>query len=459
MSEEYDPRVSEPWVEIAELAEGDQAADLDALIEELSAGDTARAFARLDDDVARRTLEALPTERAGQVIDALPDSQAAELVELLPNEAAAAILGELPSDRQADVLSNLDERHAEGILDAMAPGDAVIARRLAAYPPDCAGGLMVAEYLHYPTDARVSDVIADMRENAERYARFDVQYAYATTPDGALAGVVPMRDFLLADARRPIHSLMIRTPLRVSVGDGLDVLRDVFEQHPFVGLPVVAENDQLVGVLKAVDVREALEQRSGSDHLKSRGIVGGEELRTMPLLTRSGRRLSWLSVNIVLNILAASVIAAFQDTVQTVIALAVFLPIISDMSGCSGNQAVAVSLRELTLGLIRPVDAIRVWLNEISVGLINGLALGTLLALAAWVWKGNPWLGAVVGVALMVNTMVAVSLGGIIPLVLKRARFDPALASGPVLTTVTDMCGFALVLGLATWMLPLLTGV
>jgi magnesium transporter len=459
MTEEQEQRTSEPWIEIAELTEGEHAEHLDALIDELSAGDTARAFANLDEDLRRRTLETLPPERAGQVIDSLPESQAADLVELLPETSAAAILGGLPADRQADVLSHVDETHAENILDAMEPGDALVTRRLAAYPPDCAGGLMVAEYLHYPTEARVSDVIDDMRENAERYASYDVQYAYATTPDGALAGVVPMRDFLLADARLPIHSLMIEKPLRVSVDDSLDVLRDVFEQHPFVGLPVVAEGDQLVGVLKAEDVHEALEERSGSDHLKSQGIVGGEELRTMPLLERSGRRLSWLSVNIVLNIVAASVIAAFQETVEAVIALAVFLPIISDMSGCSGNQAVAVSLRELTLGLIRPIDAVRVWLKEISVGLLNGLALGALLATAAWLWKGNAYLGIVVGVALMLNTMVAVSIGGVIPLVLKRLRVDPALASGPVLTTVTDMCGFALVLGIATWMLPRLQGV
>lgn len=458
MAEDDEQRTAEPWVEIAELAEGEQSDDLDALIAELSAGDTARAFANLDDEARRRALEVLPTERASQVIDAVPDSQAADLVELLPNQAAAAILGELPSDRQADVLSLLDEHHAEEILDAMAPDEAQIARRLAAYPPDCAGGLMVAEYLHYPSEARVSDVIDDIRENAERYARYDVQYAYVTTSSGALVGVVPMREFLLADARLPIHSLMIENPLRVSVDDSLDALRAVFEQHPFVGLPVVAEDDVLVGVLRAHDVQEALAERSGSDHLKTQGIVGGEELRTMPLLERSGRRLSWLSVNIVLNIVAASVIAAFQDTIQAVIALAVFLPIISDMSGCSGNQAVAVSLRELTLGLIRPVDVVRVWTKEVSVGLLNGVALGSMLALAAWLWKGNVYLGIVVGLALMLNTMVAVSLGGIIPLVLKRARVDPALASGPVLTTVTDMCGFALVLGIATWMLPRLQG-
>ena len=148
--------------------------------------------------------------------------------------------------------------------------------------------------------------------------------------------------------------------------------------------------------------------------------------------------------------------AAFEETLSAVIALAVFLPIVSDMSGCTGNQAVAVSMRELSLGIVKPHEAMRVWLKELSVALINGLVLGTLLAGAAWLWKGNPWLGLVVGVALAANTMIAASIGGTVPLLLRRFGLDPAVGSGPILTTVTDMCGFFLVLGLASQMLPLL---
>lgn len=173
----------------------------------------------------------------------------------------------------------------------------------------------------------------------------------------------------------------------------------------------------------------------------------------MPLLARSGRRLSWLSLNIVLNIVAASVIAIYQDTLAAAIALAVFLPMVSDMSGCSGNQAVAVSMRELSLGLVRPTELLRVLGKEASLGVINGLALGILLGAIAFLWKGSPFLGLVVGGALAVNTVVAVSLGGAIPLLLKRAKLDPALVSSPLLTTVTDMCGFFFVLSFASLVL------
>jgi magnesium transporter len=170
----------------------------------------------------------------------------------------------------------------------------------------------------------------------------------------------------------------------------------------------------------------------------------------MPLVDRSRRRLSWLSINIV----AASVIAMFQDTLAVVFALAVFLPIVSDVSGCPANQAVAVSKRELTLGIVQPRDVLRVWWQDVSVGLINGAALGTLLAVPAFPWQGNAILGLVVGLALAINTVVAVSIGGTVPLLLKHFKVDPAVASGPVLTPVTDMCGFFLVLGIATLSLP-----
>ncbi|MGH0029819.1 MAG: magnesium transporter [Myxococcota bacterium] len=443
-----------PWVDLAASAERGDASEVADLLEEMSPADTARAFANLREEPRHKVLALLRPEAACRVIEALPEVQAADLIEGLEPDRAASIASELRSDEQADLLSLIPEEHAEAILGCMEPEAARIARRLAAYPPDLAGGLMVAEYLRYPAHARVGDVLDDLRANTERYRDYDVQYGYVTARDGRLVGVLAMRDLLLADNHVPLRNLMIEKPLRVSADLPLDELRDVFEEHAFVGVPVVAERDVLVGVVRRADVQEALEDRSESDHLKSQGIVGGEELRSMPVWSRSGRRLSWLSVNVVLNLVAASVIALHQETLQAAIALAVFLPIVSDMSGCSGNQAVAVSMRELTLGVIRPVDALRVWFKEMSVGVINGAALGVLIAVAAWLWKGDALLGAVVGAALALNTLVAVSLGGVVPLALKRMRIDPALASGPVLTTVTDMCGFALLLGFAAAYLP-----
>jgi len=172
-------------------------------------------------------------------------------------------------------------------------------------------------------------------------------------------------------------------------------------------------------------------QREKNSFLRISGIVGGEEFRSMPLPQRSFSRLSWLTPNIALNIIAASVIAVYQETLQAAIALAVFLPIISDVSGCSGNQAVAVSIRELALGLIRPTEFTRIFWKESLVGLINGVVLGLLLGAVAYLWKANIYLSLVVAGALALNTILSVLLGGSGPLFLRKLRIDPALASGP----------------------------
>jgi magnesium transporter len=313
---------------------------------------------------------------------------------------------------------------------------------------------MVTEFLAYAGGASVAEVVEDLRVHAAEYRDYVVQYLYVVDHDERLEGVLRMRDLLLAPRETPVRELALTAPVRVRDDATLDELRDFFARHHWFGVPVVDADGRLLGLVRRSDVEQALEERLSADYLKSQGIAGGEELRSMPLGLRSRRRLGWLSVNIVLNVLAASVIAFYQDTLDAVITLAVFLPIISDMSGCSGNQAVAVSLRELSLGLVRPRDAARVWFDEVSVGLINGAALGVLLALVALAWQGNAWLGAVVGAALAANTVLAVSIGGTLPLIIRRLGKDPALASGPILTTITDTCGFLLVLGLATRLLP-----
>jgi magnesium transporter len=302
----------------------------------------------------------------------------------------------------------------------------------------------------YRAEDRVSHVLNDLQVNQETYRDYHVQYLYVVDRRGRLVGVLRIHDLLFAFRDAVVGSFMIPQPLHVEAGAGMDELLQFFDDHKLYGVPVVDSERRLVGVVLPEDVEEASRKRADRQFLGLSGIVGGEEFRTMPVMVRSGRRLSWLSINIVLNVIAASVIALYQDTLAAVIALAVFLPMISDMSGCSGNQAVAVSMRELTLGLLRPNEFMRVVAKEVGLGAINGLALGALLGGVAMLWKGNAFLGLVVGGALTANTILAVTLGGCLPLLLKWLKLDPALVSGPILTTVTDMCGFFLVLSLAT---------
>jgi magnesium transporter len=452
-------REEKPWSRLLAVARSGDALALAALLDELGEADSVHALAHLDPEERNAVFGVLGPERAADLLEQIPDSYAVQAVQELAPRDAAGILDELPSDERADLVARLDAADLEAILAEATPETADSVRRLLLYAPESAGGLMLTEFVAVPATLTAHEVVEHLRENVERYADFVVQYVYALGARGELLGVVPLRDLLLARRKRSVTSLMIPNPVSVPATAPLPVLFELFDRHRFLAIPVVDEEKQLVGVLLREDVDEARVDQAQSDELKSRGIVGGDELRTMPLLTRSRRRLGWLSINIVLNVLAASVIAAYQDTLSAVIALAVFLPSISDMSGCSGNQAVAVSLRELALGVIRPTELFRVWWKEASLGCLNGLVLGCLIGAAAWLWKGSPVLGVVVGAALAVNTLVAVSIGGIVPLALRRLGFDPALASGPILTTVTDMCGFFLVLSLATATLAQLTGV
>jgi magnesium transporter len=429
-------------------ADSTRDAGLGPYIDTLTPAEVARAISRLGREDQTALLTLLDSEEAADILEEVPEAQAGDLIEELPAGRAAAIVEEMHSDERADLLASIDHDDAEAILRAMDPQTASGVRKLLQYAPETAGGLMVTDFLSYPDDRRVSDVLEDLRRHGEKYSDYDIQYVYVTSA-GKLSGVLLLRDILFAGREKPIAEVMIKSPIRVALDATLDQLQQIFDAQGFVGIPVTGPAGELVGVVRRSAVKEASANRSSGLFLKVSGIVGGEELRSMPLVERAMRRLSWLSINIVLNIVAASVIAFYQDTLEKAIVLAVFLPIISDMSGCSGNQAVAVSIRELSLGLVRASELGRVLLKEAGLGLVNGLVLGGLLGAVARAWKGDPTLGIVVGVALAANTVLAVSLGGLLPLMLKRLKIDPALVSGPVLTTVTDMCGFFLVLKLA----------
>lgn len=444
-----------PWDVLRDLLDKGDAAAVQHFVDGLPAEQTPRVFFRLSADERQRLLAVLKPDTAAELLDDIPDSLAADLIENLDVAQAADIVDELPSHEGADLLGSMDISDAEAILGEMDPRVADQVRGLITYPHDVAGGLMEPEFCAYPEHIAVADFLNDLRE---RHAEIDQLPSRLLLLDdhGRPTGGVEIRDVLLSTPESPLAHLA-KDVQTMPVTATLDELEEYFDEFETLGVPVVDYAGKLVGRVRRRAVHEAVTERAQSDQLKVQGIVSGEELRAMPVVARSRRRLSWLSVNIFLNVIAASVIALFQDTVSAVIALAVFLPIVSDMSGCSGNQAVAVSLRELTLGIIEPRDVLRVWWQEVSVGILNGIALGLLISGVAFVWQGSPLLGAVVGVALALNTIIAVSIGGTVPLLLKRFKADPAVASGPVLTTITDMCGFFLVLGLATLALPWLT--
>ncbi|MHC4444522.1 MAG: magnesium transporter [Planctomycetota bacterium] len=430
------------------LAEGNGEA-LAEWIEILAPGDIVHAMAHLSDEEQLLILRILDPEDAADLIDDLPDEQSADLLEEIPVAEAADIVEELDSDDRADVLGEMSEDDAEAILDEMTQEEASEARQLMSYPGDTAGGVMVKEYVAYPLKTTVEEVLEDLKSNREEYSYYNIQYFYVIDQTGVLKGVLRLRDIVLSPPQRPIDEIMVTDPDVVHVDLDLSSLQRMLEIHSYSTLPVTDSAGRMLGVAIEKDVAEAGRKSANKTMLKLVGIFGGEELRTMPTIHRIGRRLPWLCIILLITLAAASVIHFFEDTLSKMMMLAMFLPVVAGMSGCSGNQALGLSLRELTLGVVKPWDLAYVLVKEVKVALVNGLVLGLLLSIIGYLWQDNYQLGIIVGLALMINTVISVCLGGIIPLIVKRLRLDPATISSPILTMIADTGGFFMVLSLA----------
>ena len=274
----------------------------------------------------------------------------------------------------------------------------------------------------------------------------------STSESGRLVGVLRLHDLVLSPGDRLLRDVMIANPISVLDDSPLDELEQHFDRFQFAGLPVVEHDGRIVGIVQRVDIEEAVSERAEKAFMRWSGIFGRDELRHLPLVNRSIGRLWWLVLNLVLSFVSASIIVLFDGTITQMIALAAIMTVQSNVCGISGNQAVAVTIREMTLGLIHPRDLLRVMNKEFMVGLVNGLSIGILLGSIVYIWEGDLTFSVLVALALTLNMIVAVILGGCIPLVARRIGLDPAVAS-PMLTTVMDMCGFLLTLGGATLLL------
>lgn len=440
-------KIEESLQHAVENSDSQQVAEI---IDSISSHEALRYASKMEPEDRDQLVTMLEPGVAAELIEEAPAELAVAMVQDLNSSVAAKIMEELHTDTQADIVQELKLEDSEAILQAMDAEAAAGVRKLLQYEPDTAGGLMELNVFSFLVSDTVGAVFKRLLQD-EGFERHRGQHPYVVDEAGKLVGVVSLRDILRSKRSVALKDIMHK-PISVRTETTQDELVELFDENPFLGMPVVDELDVLIGAVSRIELAEAALERAGHESLSRQRT--GDELRSMPTLLRSKRRLIWLSSNIVLNIIAASVISAYEETLAAVIAIAVFLPMVSDMSGCSGNQAVGVSMRELSLGLTRPADLFHVLRKELGVGVLNGIALGILIGIVAWVWKDNAYLGLVIGLALSLNTLIAVSIGGTVPLILKGLGVDPAVAAGPLLTTVTDMAGFFLVLSLATFFMP-----
>lgn len=445
----------EAFEELSHLVETGDADRVVAFVRLLPPEDTPYTISHLADDDRSTFFELLAradADLAADLLEHFDDAHAADMVSDLHPDTAAVVVDAMDSDEQADVLAELDDADAHAILEAMEPDEAQDLRQRLTYEEDTAGGLMITEYLAYPDRDTVEMVVDDLRENSDRYNEFEVRYLYTIDADDRLTGVVPMRRMVMSHRGTALRELRIVDPVTVTVDEEVEDLEDMFDRVDYSAIPVLDDAGKLVGLVQRAAVQEHRGEMAEEDLAKFGGIIGGEELRTMPAPSRALRRLAFLLPILGLTLVSASVIALYQSTIAAVPALAKFLPVVAGLCGSCGGQAVAVSMREISLGLIKVGDVKWVMMKELASAVIIGAVLGVVLFIAGTLWDG-PSMGVVLGLAAPAVMLFATAIGGAVPVVLKGVGMDPAMMSGPIVQTVIDLVSFFAVLTLATLLL------
>ncbi|MBI3943395.1 MAG: magnesium transporter [Chloroflexi bacterium] len=416
-----------------------------ALLSTLHPADQAELLQELDLQAQEQVLAQLSAPDAAYLVEQLEPEAASQLAGELEPEHLADILDAAEPDIAADVLNDLEPEQAASTLEEMEKRDEVTP--LLAYPDESAGGLMNPHFVPLRADMTVENALQFLRQLAP-----DAEvayYLYVLDDAQHLVGVVGLRELIISDPRRKIGEIMNSNVLSVPAGTDQEEVANLLSKYDLLSLPVVDADRHVLGIITVDDVVDVMEREATEDILRL-AMIADEERVFGPFAASVKRRLPWLYVNLATAFLAAWVVSLFEGTIQRAAVLAVFQSIVAGQGGNAGTQTLTVIVRGLALGEIELRDAWRALLREFALGVINGLAIGIAVGLIAYIWKGNIFIGLVLGLA-MVGNMVAAALSGVIvPLGLKIFRVDPALASAVFVTTVTDVCGFFFFLGLAT---------
>jgi magnesium transporter len=409
-------------------------ADMGALIEALEPEQRPRLVALLGIDFDFTALTEVDDAVRDEILEELPPQAVAKGVSELESDDAVAILEDLPKEEQAEILEQLPQQDR-----------AALARSLD-YPEESAGRRMQTEFIAVPPAWNVGQAIDYMRETQELPERFFE--LYVIDEGGHFVGAVPLDRLLRSKRPVPVSDLMERERHRIRADEDQEEVARMFQRYDLVAAPVVDADDRLVGIITFDDVADVIEQEAEED-IKALGGVRDEELSDSVWKIARGR-FNWLLVNLATAFLASSVLGLFEGQLQKMVALAVLAPIVASQGGNATTQTMTVAVRALATRDLSDANAWRVITRELMVGLLNGIAFAVITGVAAYVWFRVPGLGLVIGLAMICN-LVAAALGGIlIPLVLNRLKFDPAVASSPFVTTVTDVVGFFSFLGIAT---------
>lgn len=434
----------------------------DAVLAAIEAKDAARIESLLDPlhaaDIADLLEQIAPGERAGllalwhggidgEVLSEIDESIREKVIDALPADVVAEAMRELDTDDVVDILEDLDEPAQGRILDALEDADRVAVERALAYPEGSAGRLMQRETVVAPEHWSVGDAI-DYLRGAERLPD-QFYHVILVDPRMRPTGYVTLGRILSTARRQALRDIVEESFRTVSVTDEEADVAYIFNQYHLISCPVVDADGRLAGVITIDDAMTVLDEEHEEDLMLLSG-VGEESLSADGPIETVKSRLPWLVANLVTASLSALVINEFQGSIASIVALAALMPIVASTGGIAGTQSLAVAVRALATRDLTRANAGRVIRREMAAGLMNGMGLAMILAVAGALIFSNWQIGMVLAMAMVVNQMVAATGGVLIPLGLERLGLDPALASGTFVTMLTDVMGYFAFLGLAT---------
>jgi len=384
---------------------------------------------------AAKTLKELPPELLPDILALIDDEKVGRLIVRADPDDAVTFIDSLPDERR---------EHVMGLLD---PERRAAVREIINYPEGTVGRLMTTEFMALSPDTTAQGAIDKIRERGELEAFF---YLYVVDDASKLVGVVPIRNLVIAPPARTLADMMIADPVKANVFMDQEEAARLVSKYELLALPIVDEGGRLEGIITVDDVIDIINQESTEDMYKMVGLT--EEDRVFTPVSRSVRmRLPWTMLNLLTATLAASVVSIFENTLHDIVALVTFMPVVAGVGGNGATQTATVMIRAIALGELEFSSAWKAVVKQVSVSICIALAAGAVIAAAAFIWKGNPYLGLVLAGAMILNLgLMAGIAGAVIPLLLKSLKLDPALGSGIIVTGLTDAFGFLSFLGLAT---------
>lgn len=436
--------------EVLEAVEAEQKDVVDGLLDPLHPADVAHLLEQIDTRDRRDLLRVWKGGMDGDVLSELDENLREEVMEqLAPTELAEAVR-ELDSDDVVDLVEYLDDEQQEVVLDALDAGDRVLVEQALSYPEESAGRHMQSELVRAPEHWTVGEAIDYLRSDVVLPDQF--YHIILIDPRLKAVGYVTLGRVLSHPRDMALRDLTEDTFRTFHVAQDVEEVAQAINHYHLITAPVVDDDDRIVGVITIDDAMAFLEEEAEEDILRLAGIVEGSLSDRVVNTTK--QRFPWLAVNLVTAILASAVIAIFEEIIAGLVALAVLMPIVASMGGNAGTQSLTVAVRALATRDLTGANVWRVIRREVLVGLVNGLIFAVVMGLVGMVWFGSPMLGVVIGVAMVINLVVAGLAGTVIPILLERVGIDPALASGAFVTTVTDVVGFFAFLGLAAlWLI------